>query len=338
MIPAVSAAAYDAARRHAAFIDRSDRGRILVSGADRASYLQGLLTNDIAALHAGQGCYAAYLTAQGRLIADLHVYELGDVMLLAMSGDVKDTVLAKLDQFIFTEDVQLGDVSATFAQVAVVGPQAAPAVARLIAGVTEATLRGMPDHANARAEWQGAPAILTRTNDAGEPGYDVYIETAHAGAFTAALVGADVVGLDEDVAEAVRIESGVPLFHRDMDEDTIPLEAGIEARAISFTKGCYVGQEVIIRVMHRGHGRVARKLVGLLIEGERVPASGTVVRAADRDVGRVTSSTWSPALDRPIALGYVHRDFVEPGTKVSLDGAPAEVAQVPFVRKSVGPV
>src|SRR5919112_4714103 len=110
MIPAVSAAAYDAARHHAAFVDRSSRGRLVVSGADRASYLQGLLTNDVVALKAGEGCYAAYLTAQGRMIADLHVYELGDLMLLTTMGAVKDTVLAKLDQFIFSEDVQLGDV------------------------------------------------------------------------------------------------------------------------------------------------------------------------------------------------------------------------------------
>src|SRR3954470_22353021 len=120
---------YQAAREHVAALERTDRGRIVVSGADRASYLQGLLTNDILALRPGQGCYAAYLTAQGRMIADLHAYELGDVMLLAMAGGVKDSVLAKLDQFIFTEDVQLGDVSGTFAQVAVVGPDAARAVA-----------------------------------------------------------------------------------------------------------------------------------------------------------------------------------------------------------------
>src|SRR5438067_12807775 len=110
MVPGVSLDAYAAARTRAAFLDRSDRGRIVVSGSDRASYLQGLLTNDMSALTAGTGCYAAYLTAQGRMIADLYVYELGDVMLLMMDGGVKDAVLAKLDQFIFTEDVQLGDV------------------------------------------------------------------------------------------------------------------------------------------------------------------------------------------------------------------------------------
>src|SRR3954469_18585043 len=108
----ISDSGYRAARQHAAAIERSDRGRIVVSGADRASYLQGLLTNDIVALAAGQGCYAAYLTAQGRIIADLHVYELGDLILLTMAGGVRDAVMAKLDQFIFGEDVQLGDVTA----------------------------------------------------------------------------------------------------------------------------------------------------------------------------------------------------------------------------------
>src|SRR5439155_19475108 len=128
--------AYTAARHRAAFCHRSDRGRIVVSGADRASYLQGLLTNDISALTAGTGCYAAYLTAQGRMIADLHVYELGDVILIVVAGDVKETVLAKLDQFIFSEDVQLGDVTASFAQIAIVGPDAARTVASIITGVT----------------------------------------------------------------------------------------------------------------------------------------------------------------------------------------------------------
>src|SRR5262249_51189038 len=110
----VSHSAYDAVRHHAGVIDRSDRGRIAVSGPERAAYLQGLLTNDIAALKAGEGCYSAYLTAQGRMIADLFVYELGDAMLLVTQGDVKDTVLGKLDQFIFAEDVKLGDVTSAF--------------------------------------------------------------------------------------------------------------------------------------------------------------------------------------------------------------------------------
>jgi len=299
MIPAGSDAAYDAARRGAARVDRSDRGRLVVSGPERASYLQGLLTNDVVALTAGQGCYAAYLTAQGRMIADLHVYE-------------------------------LGDVTETFAQVAVIGPGAAPALSAALGGVGAEVLAALPEHGNLRAEWAGGTAIVTRVTDTGEPGYDVFVDRAQAAALAAAL-GAGVVDIGEATAEAIRIEAGVPAFHRDMDEETIPLEANIESRAISFSKGCYVGQEVVIRVLHRGHGRVARKLVGLLIDGAQVPPPGTMIRSGDREIGRVTSSTRSPALQRPIALGYVHRDFLEPGTKVTIEDAEAEVTTLPFV-------
>jgi len=333
-IPAASAAAYDAARRRAAAIDRSGRGRIVVSGGDRASYLQGLLTNDVVALKTGQGCYAAYLNAQGRMIADLHVYELGDVMLLTMAGEVKDAVLARLDQFIFSEDVQLGDVTDTFAQLAVIGPQAAQPLATVLGSIPVETLQAMPEHGNLRTDWQGSPAIVARVTDTGEPGYDLFVDRGRQAALAEALRAAGVVDADAATADAIRIEGGVPLFHRDMDETTIPLEANLESRAISFSKGCYVGQEVVIRVLHRGHGRVARKLVGLLVDGDSVPPPGTTIRSAEREIGAVTSSTRSPALGRPIALGYVHRDFVEPGTKVMVGDASAEVTALPFVSGS----
>jgi tRNA-modifying protein YgfZ len=332
MIPAVSLDAYTAARDRAGLVDRPDRGRIVVSGADRASFLQGLLTNDVVALTAGQGCYAAYLTAQGRMIADLDVYELGDVMLLTLHREVKDAVLAKLDQVIFSEDVQLGDVTDTFAQMAVIGPHAASIVAKVL-GVVADRLGAMAGHGNLRTSWPGAgsPAIVTRAGDTGAPGFDLYVESARGDELRRALTEAGAVEVDPATADAIRIESGVPLFHRDMDEETIPLEAGIESRAISFSKGCYVGQEVIIRVLHRGHGRVARRLVGLRFQGDVVPPAGARVRVGDREIGEVTSSTRSPALQAPIALGYVHRDFVEPGTKVTVDGGEGEVAMLPFV-------
>jgi folate-binding protein YgfZ len=331
MIPAASSAAYDAARRRAAFIDRSDRGRIVVAGEDRASYLQGLLTNDVVALEAGQGCYAAYLTPQGRMITEVWVYQLSDVILLTMGGDVRDALLARLDQLIFNEDVRLDDVTETFAQVAVVGPQSAAIVAAIITGTPAVALSALGEHENVRVEYDGGRVIVTRVTDLGEPGFELYVERPHLEAVTAALRRLEVAELDGAAAEAIRIEAGVPRFHRDMDEDTIPLEAGIESRAISQTKGCYVGQEVIIRVLHRGHGRVARRLVGLRIRGAREPASGAVVTVADREVGRVTSATFSPALGQPIALAYVHRDFVEAGTQVSVAGTAAEVTALPFV-------
>ena len=325
------ASAYQAARQRAASIDRSSRGRIVVSGKDRASYLQGLLTNDIVALTAGSGCYSAYLTPQGRMISDLYVYELGDVILLGLpSAGAKDTVLAKLDQFIFSEDVQLGDVTEAFAQISVVGPAAAQVVAALV-NVSAERLAALAEHGCLRGAIAGGAAIVTRVTDTGEPGFDLDIEGARRSALTDGLAAAGLVQLDADTADVLRVEAGVPVFHRDMDEETIPLEAGIEARAINMNKGCYVGQEVIVRVLHRGHGRVAKKLVGLTIDGDAVPARGTIVKSAEKEIGEVTSAVRSMATGRPIALAYLQRDFVAPGTAVSIDGTAAAVTPLPFV-------
>jgi tRNA-modifying protein YgfZ len=327
----VSAQSYTAARQHSVVLDRSERACIAVSGADRASYLQGLLTNDIAALKGGQGCYSAYLTPQGRMIADLFVYELGDAMLLTVPRQEKDLVLKKLDQFVFNEDVQLGDVTETFSAVAVVGPESARIVSTLVTGTAD-DLTAWPPHANHRVEFEGRSAILTRVVDTGEPGYDIYVERDQIDHLRLALAAAGTVDADLETAEALRIEGGVPKFNRDMDRETIPLEAGIESLAISFSKGCYVGQEVIIRVLHRGHGRVARKLVGLVLDGESPPPAGTAVAAGAREIGDVRSSVMSPALTCPIALAYLHRDFLTPGTRVSVAGHNATVTELPFVK------
>jgi folate-binding protein YgfZ len=329
-------AGYDAVRRRAGAFARTDVGRIVVSGHDRASYLHGLLTNDIAALAPGRGCYAAYLTAQGRMITDVHVYELGDAMLLVVPLDVKDVVLAKLDQFIFSEDVKLGDVTATFATVTVIGPAAAATCERVLTGAEGGALAALPEHGNLRARFGDLAVIVLRVTDTGEPGFDLLIDADAASALLAALNRAGAIDVGAAGIEAVRVEGGVPKFHRDMDEDTIPLEAGIESRAISLTKGCYVGQEVIIRVLHRGHGRVARRLVGLTLEGHQVPARGAPALVGDREVGRVTSAVLSPALSRPIALAYLHRDVAEPGSQVTVEGMRAVVTALPFVGPSAG--
>ena len=219
----------------------------------------------------------------------------------------------------------------TFAQVAVVGPFAAQVVEALLDDAPAVSLAALPEHGNLRNRIAGRPAIVTRVTDTGAPGFDVYVERDQAGWLRDRLAAAGVPELDEESADALRVEAGVPLFHRDMDEETIPLEAGIESRAISMTKGCYVGQEVIVRVLHRGHGRVARKLVGLKIDGEAVPAAGAAVMSGDRAAGEITSGVRSPAAGGPIALAYVQRDFIAPGTVLSVNGAGATVIALPFV-------
>jgi folate-binding protein YgfZ len=251
-------------------------------------------------------------------------------MLLTMVRDVKDTVVAKFEQFIFSEDVKLGDVTDTFAQIAIVGPEASHVLGGVLSGIGVEALNQLADHGSARATFGAAPVIVVHVSDTGEPGFDLFVERAQADSFLAALAARGVPMLDAATADALRIEAGVPVFHRDMDEETIPLEAGIESRAISFTKGCYVGQEVIIRVLHRGHGRVARKLVGLVLDAADAPAAGAVITIDGREAGHVTSSTQSPLLGKPIALAYLQRDHTEPGTTVSLGSASAVVAALPF--------
>ena len=319
-----------AIREGAALEIAQDRARIAVSGRDRATYLQGLLTNDIPALTRGTGCYAAWLTAQGRMTTDMHVLEAGDMILLDVPAATRESVLQRLDQFIFSEDVQLGDLTPALAEVTVHGPRAAERIEAAVPGASG--LAAWSQYTNARVEFSGSPLVIARIDRLGVPGYTLYVETARADDLARALESGGAVRVSAMALEVARVEAGYPLFGVDMDEDTIPLEAGIEGRAISMTKGCYVGQEVIIRVLHRGHGRVVRRLVGLRLR-DGTASRGARIHAGGRDIGVVTSSVTSPRLG-PIALGYVHRDFVEPDTAVEVDaasgGVPAVVSALPF--------
>jgi folate-binding protein YgfZ len=323
---------YLAARNGAGMIDLGGRGRIVVRGADRKTFLHALLTNDIALLSAGTGCYAALLTPQGRMIADMNVFELGDVMLIDARREVKDTLLQRFDQLIFGEDVQLGDVSDAWGCIGVCGPRAA----EVAGGVIGADLAGFKPFQNARLERGGDLVIAARRDGLGLPGFLLLADGGAMPGLAKALHGAGAAVLSPETVEALRIEAGEPAFLVDMGDDTIPTEAGIEATAVSYLKGCFPGQEVLVRIRDRGHGKIARRLVGLTIDGDAAPAAGSTIVGGEKEVGRVTSAVVSPALGKPIALGYVHRDFVEPGSGVLVvDGDArlgATVTELPFVR------
>ena len=329
---------YRALREGAGLLDRSFRGRLRLTGEDRRSYLQGLLTNDIAGLEPGTGCYAALLTAQGRMVSDMYVMETGDAIVMDLEREVTPQIAAHLDRFVITEDVTVADESERVVQLGVFGPGAAGVVAAAFgAGTAARELEQMPILANRTMSAGGSDVVIVRRDEVGVAGFDVMADASRGEQIALALRRAGAVVVDREAAEVVRVEAGRPAFLRDMTADTIPLEAGIEDRAISTTKGCYVGQEIIIRVLHRGHGRVARRLVGLALDPEAaVPMHGDRIRAGGREIGSVTSAVRSPALDRAIALGYVHRDFVEPGTRVVIAGgdsadAAAIVHRLPFV-------
>jgi folate-binding protein YgfZ len=301
-------------------IDPASPGTIALIGSDRASFLHALVTNDVAKLTKGTGTYAAYLTPQGRMISDMRIAELGDRLLLSVEPDIAAPLARRLDSLIFSEDVHVRDISEDVDVIGVHGPSAMAMIQRAT-GVSVTDLNAQYNNVTVGS------ITIVRDDAFGVPGFNVFVARGDAETVRNTFVEAGIVRASVETAETLRIEAGRPRFGVDMDNDTIPLEAGIEDRAISFTKGCYVGQEVIIRVMHRGHGRVARRLVSLVVAGGTVPARGDAIAAGERQVGQVTSAIASPRHGSPLALGYVQRDYASPGTELSVDGSQARVYQ-----------
>ena len=289
---------YEALHTRAGWVEREDVGRLWIRGQDRRSYLHSLLTNDIEGLSAGTGTYAALLTPQGRMVTDMHVFERGDAVLMTVPRSLAPSIRERLEQFVFSEDVQVEDVTSATVQIGLYGPGAADVRNAIPAELTQ---------------------VVMAADEFGLPGFEVIASKEHEAALIDAFAHGGAVPVGAETVDVCRVEAGIPRFLIDMRDDTIPLEAGIEDRAISLTKGCYPGQEIIIRVLHRGGGRVARRLVKVgLAAGSRIPRAGAALHAQERAIGSVTSAAESPAFGRPVALGYVHRDFAEPGTVVDV--------------------
>jgi folate-binding protein YgfZ len=289
---------YEVLHTRAGWLERADVGRLWIRGQDRRSYLHNLLTNDIEGMSAGDVRYAALLTPQGRMVTDMHVFERGDILLMTVPRPLAPSIRDGLERFVFSEDVQVENASDTTVQIGLYGPEAVDMKSEI---PVEATLAVMP------------------ADEFGLPGFELIAAREHRTALMDVLAHAGAVAVNMESVDVCRVEAGVPRFLVDMTEDTIPLEAGIEDRGISLTKGCYIGQEIIIRVLHRGGGRVARRLVKIgFAAGARVPTAGLSLYAQERAIGAVTSGVESPAFGRPVALGYVHRDFAEPGTQVEV--------------------
>jgi folate-binding protein YgfZ len=306
----------------AAWLDVSARGRIRFDGPDAASFLHALVTNDVENMPAGRGVYTAWLTPQGRMITDMRLMR-DDGRLFAEVPDGLAAPLAKrFDQLIFSENVRVFDDTASTRQVIVFGEQASRVVGE-VAGRPAEELATLP----VLGHFTVGDLRIVRTDAVALPNYSIWMPAGNWHSVTAALnehgataLPAATDGSGSALFEALRIESGRPRFGIDMTTDTIPLEAGLLDRAISMTKGCYVGQEVIVRILHRGGGRVAKHLAQLVAdEGvTSVPAVGTPILDDGRDVGAITSAALGPATGRVVALGYVHRDSAQAGRRLAL--------------------
>ena len=316
------AASYERASTGAVWVDKRAYGRLRFDGRDAASFLHALVSNDLESLRSGQGVYATYLTPQGRMLADLRLYRTADAVIASVVPGLAPRLAERFDQVIFTEQVAVRDTSGDMAQVGVIGPSASTVLARAF-DVNESALAALPLFAHIDSEG----TMIARTDDALVPSFDVFVSAATFDEIALKLTEAGAAGVDEQMLEALRIEAARPRFGVDMTEETIPLEAGLLDRAISMTKGCYVGQEVIVRVLHRGGGRVAKRLMQLAFDADvrDVPEAGATIRNNDADIGRITSAVWSPGRHRVLALGYVRRDFAESGRRVMVNDRPAEV-------------
>jgi len=277
-------------RRSVGWLDLSARSRLLLKGADRKRFLHGQVTNDVNKLQVGQGCYAAIVTAKGKIESDIFIWCLEDALLLDFEPGLTQKIATRFEKYLIADDVQIEDASGPYAMYTVQGPQASP-----------------PPHLGGYV----FPNARGTVN-----GFDIFVPFG-------AKVEFPGTRCSEEALEIVRIEAGLPRFGLDMDETNLAPEAGIEERAISYTKGCYIGQEVISRV--RTYGQVAKALRGLRCEV--LPKRGDKLFLQGKEVGHVTSAIFSPALKQNIALGYLRREHNAIGTK--LDGA--EIVQLPFV-------
>jgi folate-binding protein YgfZ len=319
---------YEAAEVSALALDRTHRGRIRISGNDRETFLHNMLSNDVRSLPVRAGLPAVFLTNKGKLVSDLLLFKLEDAMIAEAEAERVTPLLHALDRYVVSEDVALEDLLAKEASFSLEGPEASTILSGLGHG-PRAELDALPHLGSAPGELLGAPVRITAHRREVSARYDVSVPFERAAEVLDAVLdrGARLGG--ELVAEARRIEAGRPRFGIDMDESHLPLEAGLDD-SINFQKGCYIGQEYVVRLAHRGH--LNRKLVGIRLGGTSPARPGSLVQWQGTEAGWVTSSSLSPALHCALALAYLKRDAFEPGSRVVVGGGlEGEVAELPFV-------
>jgi folate-binding protein YgfZ len=323
---------YRSARERAALFDVSNRGKVEVSGADAVTFLQNLATNDVAGLPAGAGCEVFFTTAQAKVVAHALAYRLPahdqrQGFWLDTVPGLAGNLIKHLDRYLISEQVELADRTADLAQIHLAGPQADA----LLRGVLSEDIPQMADLQHLlRSFGSGAACPIRRHSPLGVPGHDILCPPAEAAAVWEALTRAGAVPAGLQAYEILRVEAGTPSYGKDVDETTLALEVGRTRQAICYTKGCFLGQEPLVRIRDLGH--VNRSLLGLKLSGGAVPAGAKLFRDG-KEVGRVTSSVVSPALGTGIALAYVRRGN-DPGTMVEVEAegarSAAEVVFLPF--------
>jgi folate-binding protein YgfZ len=310
MSTAVATQGYQALHQGAAWLDLSARGKIRVSGDDRARLLHAMTTNHVQQLKPGEGCYAFFLNAQGRILADVNLFCFEDHFLLDTEPETRHKLFEHLDRYIIADDVTLTDETDRLATIAIEGPKAAEVLVKLGAPA--------PETLYATTAW-GASAVA-RVDSTGSGGF--FIFTPEKSRVIELLESAGAIAATPEEAGIVRIEHGRPRYGEEITERFLVQETG-QLQAVHFSKGCYLGQEIVERV--RSRAQIHRILRRVEIDSTQVPPVGTKLMRADADAGEIVSAVYSPGLGKVVAMAYMRTPNSEPGTELALAGAPARV-------------
>lgn len=315
-------AEYDVLIEGCGLVDRSARGKLEVTGEDRARFLHGMLTNAVETLAEGEGNHSALTDPKGSTQADLYLYHRGDAFWAETEPELQVKVADLLDRYLIADDVEIRDVSTDWSLLGLQGPSAESILGALGIAAPPEPL------GSEAANVAGVDGWVVRRAYASDLGFDVWVPASEVFGVWAAAADAGAVPVGFTAVELRRIERGHPRYGQDVDDRVVPLEAGM-ADTLSFTKGCFIGQETLAKMQNLGKPR--RFLVGLSIEGDHPPEARTSLYAGDKEVGDTRSSAASPALGSTIALGSVRRGSEEPGTELRLgDEGAAVVVSLPF--------
>lgn len=319
---------YQAVRNGVGLFDAGFRSLWCLVGADRVSFLQGMVTADVAKLDPGSGTYAAAVTVQGRLVTDLRIFSLPEEVWLDVPATHATKLREHLEKYIVADDVEFREPGDSGPVVLIEGRKAGATVAELF-GPDVARL---PLFGHTEVTFEGCPLRVVFATHTGEPGYLVFGPRSVGPKLWQGCVAAGAKPAGMQALQTLRIEAGIPWTGSDLDEEILIAEAEIES-AISYGKGCYLGQEVVERVAARG--QVQRRRVGFLSSMDDLPVHGSRLFSGGREVGFVTSAAWSPLLQKGVGFAYVRREFWTPGTRLEVDlgarRAAVEVAHFPFL-------
>ncbi len=302
--------------------DLNWRAKLLVSGRDRVRWLNGMITNNVRDLPAGQGVYSFLLTPQGRILGDLYVYNRGEGIIIDTDQSQAENLVASLRKYIIMDQVEISSASDPTG-IGFTGPKSPEGIREL--GIQLPELRPLQ---TVVTSWHDVEVTVIRGDVPSVESYEIWLHPAHAGQLWQAAVDTGIMPVGSNAVELLRIACGVPRYGQDIGERDLPQETE-QMRALSFTKGCYIGQEIVERI--RSRGAVHRKFSGFLIDGP-LPAPGAKAQADGKDIAEITSSGFLPTggSEFAVALGYVRREVGIPGKQIEIAGAKATVADLPF--------